>query len=78
MLLQYQMQIKQALRVEDNRTKQEVSRIIESIGMVRAYIVCNTRNLVGPDRFVTAWFIRISILDEMVEEPQILQSKYWS
>jgi hypothetical protein len=39
--------------------------------MARAYIVCNTWDLVGPDRSVAVWFIRISTLDEVVEEAQI-------
>lgn len=46
--------------------------------MVRAYIVCNAWNLVGPDRLVTCWFIRISVLDKVIEQPEILHSKYWS
>jgi len=40
-------------------------------GWQEPYIVCNTWDLVGPDRIVVVWFIRISILDEVVEEPQI-------
>jgi hypothetical protein len=46
--------------------------------MVRAYIVRNTWNLVGPDRFVTNWLNRVSVVDEVVEQPEILQCKYWS
>jgi hypothetical protein len=46
--------------------------------MIKAYIVCNTWNLVGPDRFVTDWFNRISVVDEVVEQPEVSHIKDWS
>jgi hypothetical protein len=68
MSLQYQMQIKQALHVEENCTGPWVRWILKILRMIRPYIVCNTWNLVGPGRFVIDGFNnRISVVDEVVE-----------
>jgi hypothetical protein len=49
------------------------------IKMTRPYIMCNTRNLVGPGRFVIERFNnRISVVDEVLEEPEVSHIKYWS
>jgi hypothetical protein len=46
--------------------------------MVRAYAVCHTWNLMCPDRFVADRLVRMSDLDEVVEQPKILHIKSWS
>jgi hypothetical protein len=72
------MQIKQALHEEDNRTERWVKWIPQIPLAIRAYIVCNTWNLVGPDRLVTDGFRRIGVVDKVVEQPEVLHIKYWS
>jgi hypothetical protein len=45
---------------------------------MRPYIVCNARDLMGPDRFVIDGFNnRISVVDEVVEQPEVSHIKYW-
>jgi hypothetical protein len=65
------MQIEQALHAEDNCTEQWVKYILKIPKIIRAYLVCNTWNLVGPDRFITDGFSRVSVVDEVVKEPEV-------
>ena len=46
--------------------------------MVRAYIVRDTWNLVGPDRFIIDGFNGISVTDEVVEQPKVSRIKHWT
>ena len=74
---QYQMLIKRALHVGENCTETWVRRMCKSLRIAEHYIVCKTWNLVGPGRFVIDGFNdRISVLDEVVEQPEILHIEY--
>ena len=78
MSLLYQMQIKQALHVEENCTEPWVRSSLKNSRIMRPYIVCNARDLMGPDRFVIDGFNnRISVVDEVVEQPEVSHIKYW-
>ena len=39
--------------------------------------MCNTWNLMSPDRLITDGINRISVVDEVVEQPEVLHLKYW-
>jgi len=41
------------------------------------YIACHTRNIMGPLPIVVNWVMRISRIDEVLEESEILHCEHW-